>query len=358
MPSTRPDSPFDKSGRCSACISYEKRATIDWAGRKAQLEALLERGKNGTGYDCVVASSGGKDSHWITLTLLEMGARPLLVTAATCHLTAIGRANIENLARYATTIEVTPNREARAKLNRIGLDLVGDISWPEHATIFTAPFKIAGSLGIPLLFYGECPQEAYGGPEGTELQQKMDGRWISEFGGFLGLRATDLIGTEGLTKQDMADYRIPKPEIMDQVEAYFLGQFLKWDSHANAAKALAYGMQAARPSPANWWTEENLDNAQTGLHDAGMYRKYGYGRMCAQLSVDIRYGKMQRDQALKLIRRWDGIFPIAYAGVPVDDVLNRLKLRMKDLMAIMDRHTNWKLFEGVDDRRPILKGQP
>jgi hypothetical protein len=40
------------------------------------------------------------------LTLIElMGAKPLVVTAVTCHLTPIGRANIDNLARYATTIE-------------------------------------------------------------------------------------------------------------------------------------------------------------------------------------------------------------------------------------------------------------
>ena len=33
-----------------------------------------------------------------------------MVTATTCHPTEIGRANISNLARYATTIEVTANR--------------------------------------------------------------------------------------------------------------------------------------------------------------------------------------------------------------------------------------------------------
>lgn len=32
-------------------------------------------------------------------------------------------------------IEVTTNRVVRAKLNRIGLTEVGDISWPEHVSI-------------------------------------------------------------------------------------------------------------------------------------------------------------------------------------------------------------------------------
>mgnify|MGYP003661890697 CR=1 FL=1 len=33
-------------------------------------------------------------------------------------------------------------------------------------------------------------------------------RWVQEFGGFLGLRPTDLIGQERLTERDVSDYRI------------------------------------------------------------------------------------------------------------------------------------------------------
>src|SRR5690606_4376308 len=137
---------------------------IDWVARRSQLEAILERGKNGTGFDCIVPSSGGKDSHYQVLTLINMGARPLVVTASTCYLTKTGRRNIDNLARYATTIEVTPRTDVRAKLNRIGLQLVGDISYPEHLAIFSVPFQIAAKFGIPLIFYGESPQREYGGP--------------------------------------------------------------------------------------------------------------------------------------------------------------------------------------------------
>ena len=74
-----------------------------------------------------------------------LGAEVTVVTARTCHLTEIGRQNIDNLARYARTIEVTPNMTVRAKLNRLGLELVGDISWPEHAAIFSTPFSVAAS---------------------------------------------------------------------------------------------------------------------------------------------------------------------------------------------------------------------
>lgn len=356
IPDTRPDTAFD-NGFCSACLAYDERPTINWTERKKELELLLERGKNHSGYDCIVPSSGGKDSTWQALTLIEMGARPLIVTATTCHLTPIGRANIDNLARYATTIEVTPNRTTRAKLNRLGLQLVGDISWPEHAAIFSVPFRIATELGIPLIFYGECPQNQYGGPPGTEQAKTMTRRWVTEFGGFLGLRPADFVGQHGITERDMRDYTLPPQEDMDRadVEAHFLGQYLPWDSDQNATVAIRHGMRVSLPSWANYWVAENLDNAQTGIHDHLCYRKFGYGRLAAQVSVDVRKGVLKREIALNMVRERDGLFPWTYAGVKIEDVMARLDMTGADVMKTLDKFTDWSLFDRVDNGRPILK---
>ena len=151
IPDTRPDTHFDETGQCSACRSYARRPEIDWIAREKELQQLLDRHHG----ECIVPSSGGKDSTYQAITLKQMGADVTVVTARTCHLTPIGRRNIDNLARYCKTIEVVPNMHDRAELNRMGLDLVGDISWPEHVSIFTTPFRTSVDLGIPLIFYGE-----------------------------------------------------------------------------------------------------------------------------------------------------------------------------------------------------------
>jgi tRNA(Ile)-lysidine synthase TilS/MesJ len=57
------------------------------------------RSRNGNNYDCVVPVSGGKDSTYQTIRMLELGLSPLYVMAATDKLSAIGRRNIENLKR-------------------------------------------------------------------------------------------------------------------------------------------------------------------------------------------------------------------------------------------------------------------
>jgi N-acetyl sugar amidotransferase len=350
IPDTRPDTAF-VDGICSGCIAYAARPQIDWAARREQLLALLARARaqakaRGMHYDCIVPSSGGKDSTYQVLTLIELGARPLVVTSSTCHLTPIGRLNIDNLARYATTIEVSPNKAVRAKLNRLGLTMVGDISWPEHVGIFTIPFLVARRTGIPFLFYGENPQNQYGGPLDAQDAQQMTRRWVSEFGGFLGLRPQDLVGVEGLTEADMADYMLPEGAALG-IEAHFLGQYLPWDSHRNAEIAAAAGMRQDLPTPANWWEHENLDNAQTGLHDYGMFLKYGFGRGAAQVSVDIRQGRITREVALEWVELHDGAFPETYAGVPLEVVIERIGMNRANLMQALDKFTNHDLFRRV-----------
>jgi len=353
MPDTKPDI-FFKDGICSACLSYAKRPEIDWEERQKELVKLLDR-FNGR---VIVPSSGGKDSTYIALRMKELGADVTAVTATTCHLTSLGRKNLDNLARHVRTIEVTPNMTVRAKLNRMGLEMVGDISWPEHASIFSVPFKFARELRVGLLMYGENPQAEYGGPMGADRAREMTRRWTSEFGGFLGLRPSDFIGKEGITARDMDDYTFPY--VLEGQEAHFLGAYEPWDSHRNARVAVENGMQAEVPSVANWWKEENLDNAQTGLHDHMMYKKYGYGRGCAQISVDIRYGLIDREKALAWVKAADGEFPFVYAGVHIAEVLDRIGLKPEKLGEIIDRFTNKELFHaGVSNHSSdALQGSP
>lgn len=346
IPDTRPDTEF-VDGVCSACIAYESRKTIDWAERNKSLNELVARikretKKRGGEFDCVVPSSGGKDSTYQVLTLIDLGLTPLVVTATTCMLTDIGRKNIDNLKRYADTLESDNDPLVRKKLNRIGLRMVGDISWPEHVAIFTYPFRVASSLGIPFMFYGENPQNQYGGPLDSQQAKQMTRRWVSEFGGFLGLRPQDLIGVDDLTKENM-DFYMPTSQVVknvEEVEAHFLGHYIPWDSHNNTSVSEAAGFQYTLPSKANWWAHENQDNAQTGIHDYMMYLKYGYGRGAAQISVDIRNGRVTRPQAIEWIKEHDGWFPHEYMGVKLKDILAYINMEETEFSGLLKKFTN------------------
>ena len=99
---------------------------------------------------------------------------------------------------------------------------------------------------------------------------------------------------------------------------------------------MQHGFEPMLPCNANWWRfGENLDNAQTGLHDYMMWLKYGYGRACAQLSVDIRAGVISRENALKELEPRDGVFPTAYCGIRIEDIVGRIGLKMSELNKIL-----------------------
>jgi hypothetical protein len=160
MPHTKPDLHIDADGVCNACRAYEQRGDVNWEQRKRELLQILDRYRRGSDdWDCVVPVSGGKDSTYQVVRMLQLGMNPLCVTATTCDLSDIGRKNIDNIKRLGVDyLEFSPNPRVRARLNRIGLTEVGDISWPEHVGIFTIPVRAAVQFSIPLIIWGENSQ--------------------------------------------------------------------------------------------------------------------------------------------------------------------------------------------------------
>ncbi len=102
--------------------------------------------------------------------------------------------NIENLKHLGVDyVEMSPNPHIRVKLNKIGLKQVGDISWPEHLGIFTIPVRAAVQFNVPLIIWGENPQNEHGGPASAAENNVLNRKWLEEFGGLLGMRVSDLI---------------------------------------------------------------------------------------------------------------------------------------------------------------------
>jgi len=349
MPATKPDLEIDSDGVCSACRAYERRGVVDWEARGRELENILKQYRDSGWWDCVVPVSGGKDSTYQVSKALEHGMHPLCVTGTTCDLSDIGRENISNIQKLGVDyIEFTTNREVRAKLNRIGLEYVGDISWPEHLTIFTIPVRVAVQYDIPLILWGENPQNEYGGPATSQESRVLNRAWLEEFGGLLGLRVTDVIGTLGITQHDMLPFTYPSDAELQRVgvTGLFLGHFIPWDGQRNALLSQARGMQTYhKPVEGTITNYENLDNHQTGIHDYFKFLKYGFGRATDQACLQIRRGRISRDEGLELVRRHDGRFPWVYLGKSLQDILRPLDMGIEEFQGICDRYTNRDLFK-------------
>lgn len=351
MPDTKPDLQLDEHGVCNACRSYQGRKAIDWDARHKELLTVLDRYRNrdGSNWDCIVPVSGGKDSTYQVVRMLQLGLNPLCVTSTTCDLTDVGRENIENLKRLGVDyVEISPNPRVRAKLNRIGLTQVGDISWPEHVGIFTIPVRAAVQFNVPLLVWGENSQNEYGGPAAAAGNNVLNRRWLEEFGGLLGLRVSDLVGQEGLEARDLICYSYPSDEELARVgvTGLFLGHYIPWDGLSNALIAQANGFttypKIVEGSMVNY---ENLDNYQTGIHDYFKYLKFGFGRATDHACLHIRRGRLTREDGLDVVRRLDGKFPWEYMGKSLADILRPLGMTVDEFIKICDKFTNKKIFK-------------
>jgi N-acetyl sugar amidotransferase len=351
MPSTKPDLHLDDAGVCNACRSFEARKEVDWAARRVELQNILGkyRHPDGSNWDCIVPVSGGKDSTFQVVQILQLGLNPLCVTATTCDLTEVGRRNIENIKRLGVDyIEMSPNPLVRAKLNRIGLLQVGDISWPEHVGIFTMPVQAAVQFNVPLIIWGENSQNEYGGPAAASENNVLDRRWLEEFGGLLGLRVTDLIGQEGLSRKDLIPYFYPEDCELQRVgvTGLFLGHYLPWDGLSNTLIAQAFGFEVSPTTTLGSMVNyENLDNHQTAIHEYFKYLKFGFGRATDHACLHIRRGRLTREMGLSIVKRLDGKFPWEYLGKSLAETLRPLEMTVDEFIKACDRFTNKKIFK-------------
>jgi N-acetyl sugar amidotransferase len=359
MPETKPDIFFSPQGVCSACLHFEQRVEVDWDARGAELNEVLDRyrSKDGSNYDCIVPVSGGKDSTFQTIRMLELGLNPLCVTATTDHLSPVGRRNLENLERLGVDhIEVTTNPVVRRRINRLALTEVGDISWPEHVTIFTVPVRVSVQMGIPLIVWGENPQNEYGGPAGAAEDSVLTRRWLEEFGGLLGLRVTDLPGQSGIEARHLIQYTYPTDDALAAAgtTGLFLGHYLPWDGWTNALVSKAYGFEShPHVIEGSLVDYENLDNVHTGIHDYFKFLKYGFGRATDLACMQVRRGRLSRVDAVEMVRMHDGTFPWTYLGEPLQDILDAIEMDLEEFQAVCDRFTNKRLFQ--TDRRGALE---
>lgn len=366
FPETKPDLSIDDEGVCDACRSAEVKEETDWEARRAELVEILERyrSKDSTNYDCVIPVSGGKDSTFQVMTVLELGYRPLLVTWSACSYTDIGRKNIEAMQRLgADHIQFTPNPKVYRAMFTEAFKRVGDGCWPCHVGIFSYPVRVAVNYRVPLLIYGENPQLEYGGPATRATNPIIDRQWLEEFGGLLGNRIEDMLGVNGITEADLAPYRYPSDEELQGVgvSAIFLGYYLKWDARKQLEKVMSAGFQVNdsvadigdRPHQEGTYTNyENLDGKFVGVHDYLKFLKFGFGRATDHASIDIRNERIDREEAIELVRRYEGKVPRRYLG----EFLEYVGMSEDEFYETLDAFTNKALF-AVDERGRVIRDE-
>ena len=346
MPSTKPDLHFDENGICDACNSQEaKNNKIDWGKREKEFLELVKKYKTHPDYDCIIGVSGGKDSTFQVLKVLELGLNPLCICFEPTIPTKIGRRNLENLNNLGVDlIHIKRNPIVYKKLAKEAFRRTGDNEWQNHLGIFTTVPKMAVNFNIPLIIWGESPQIEYGGPASSKTRNNLDRQWLEEFGGLLGNRISDMIGVDGLTQRDLSLYTYARDEDINRVgvTGLFLGYYFKWDLREVLEKSKENGFSVMdRPVETTYENFENLDCYSNHLHDYLKYVKYGFGRATDNACLDVRLGYITRQEAVRLVNKYDGIPP----RKAIKEYLDYTGFSEDEFNKIVDSYTNKRIFE-------------
>jgi len=355
MPDTKPDLHFDEEGVCDACRSQEtKDFEIDWEQRKTEFLELVKKHKKHPDYDCIIGVSGGKDSTYQVQSILEMGLNPLCICFEPTIPTEIGRKNLKNINDLGVDlIHIKRNPKVYKSMIKEATQRVGDCEWPHHLGLFTTPAHMAVNFNIPLLIWGENSEIEYGGPAASKDNANLDRKWLEEFGGLLGNRASDMIGVDGISERDLSLYYYPKDEDVNRVgvTGLFLGYYIKWDLRKVLAESKKSGFSPSdRRVETTYENFENLDCYSNHVHDYMKYLKYGFGRATDNACLDIRLGYIEREEGVRLVNKYDGIPPMK----AIKEFLNYSGFSEIEFNKILDSFTNKKIFKR-DEKGQFIK---
>lgn len=314
--SKKPTVAFNEQGVCSACLVAEKKKAIDWSIREKQLRDLCDRFRRHDGhYDCLVPGSGGKDSFYAAHKLkYEYGMNPLTVTWAPHIYTDWGWKNFQAWIHAGfDNYLFTPNGRVHRLLTRLSLEQMFHPFQPFIMGQMYFPPRIAAQLGIQLVFYGENPTE-YGNDSKAESKATKDWEYFTNASNseiyLAGTSVTELKQEFGLTQHDLLPYLPPEQELLSKanIDVHYLGYYMPWHPQDCYYYAVEHGgFQAAPERTAGTYSKySSIDDKIDDLHYYSTFVKFGIGRATYDSSQEIRNEEIDRDEAIMLVRRFDG----------------------------------------------------
>tara|TARA_A100001035_G_scaffold238607_1_gene203317 strand:+ start:696 stop:1805 length:1110 start_codon:yes stop_codon:yes gene_type:complete len=302
LPSTRPNLEIDSDGICNACksSSSSNKQLINWLDREKDFKKLLIDNQTTSSWDCVIPVSGGKDSTWQVLKALEYNLKPLCITWKTPARNSLGLSNLENLISLGVDhIEFTVNPKIEKQFTKLAFIKKGIPLVPMHLAIYNLPIRIASNLNIPLVFYGENSAVEYGG-DSKYHNFEITREWILKFGVNANTTAEDWI-SENLSEKDLTPYSYPK-NIINPPKAVFLSNFFEWNVFITRDLAIKNGLKIPElPQTGAHNFSDIDDDFLIGVHHWLKWYKFGFKRTWDNLSLEIREGKITRDQAIDFL---------------------------------------------------------
>ena len=329
MSNQRPRITFDAEGVCGGCSNNELyKKKIDWNKREEELNKLLDKYRRKDGkWDVVVPSSGGKDSAYVAHQLkYKYGMNPLTVTWSPLIYTNIGWKNFQSLRDTGfSNILSSPNGKTHRQLARLSFEEFGDAFHVFVLGQISYAFHIAIKFDIPLVMFGENGEAEYAGdlkavdkpfiPSEEFTRLYFKGTTVDELVEY-GIKNKKYFSKD-IKKSDLDFYKSPSSTELKNsgIEGkHFFGYYKNWKPQENffyAAENTGFQPNPER-TEGTYSKYASIDDKLDGIHYYMKYIKFGFARATDDASHEVRDGHISRDEAISLVKRYDGEFPEKY----------------------------------------------
>jgi len=313
---TRPGTRFDKNGICPACNYYETLKDVDWDERRKEMDAIVAFGKanNHSGYDCIIGVSGGKDSTrqaFFVKDVLKMNPLLVCLNYPPEQVTQRGVENVSNMITHGfDSIIINPSPQVWRKLMRKSFFEFTNWAKSTELALYGSVPRLAIAYQIPLIWWGENSALQLGdlnvmGKNGS------DGNNLRKMNTLGGGDITWLLSEE-IKKNQVLQYCYPSEKEMDNanLQITFLGYFWKdWSLIDNGNFSALRGLDVRKEPPQDIGDPTgitSLDENWVSLNQMIKYYKFGFGRITDYVNEDIRIGRITREAAIELTKKYDG----------------------------------------------------
>lgn len=345
MPDTRPGIVFNEQGVCLPCIRAEQKKNIDWDLRFQELKQLCDkyRRKSEDEYDCLIAVSGGKDSHYQVYVMKElMGMNPLLITVEDLFTpTEAAKSNIYNITKTfnCNLLAFKPNPVAGKKISRYMFEKYGRPTWYFDRLLYSVPLHYSAMLNLPLLVYGENVSYEYGGIDDKET---YSARELIYNGVAPDVDMNELLKL-GVARNELIYLKAPSWECLNKIAPIYLSYFVEWDDIKNYEFAKSRGFKDL----SNEWIRSNYIDNFSHIDSFGFvigswmkYPKFGHAFATDFASRLVRKGLITRDEAVKLVEKKDYNVDIKI----VEDFCKFVEISLDEFYSALDNLYNKEIF--------------
>jgi glutamine---fructose-6-phosphate transaminase (isomerizing) len=314
LPETFPFIRFDEEGLCSVCRNYTPAHP---KGRDDLEELAKPHRRAGSGPDCIMAVSGGRDStyglHYVKKVL---GMNPVAYTYDWGMVTDLARRNISRVCGSLGVEHILISADIRRKRENVRQNVS---AWLKRPDLGTVPLFMAGDkpffyyagllkrqIGLGLVFFCMNPLErtdfksAFCGIEenhGKTIHWDLSLLHKLQLGLYYGRQ---FLGNPAYLNRSLIDtafafasyYLMPK-------DFSLLFQFIGWDERAiEETLANEYGWERARDTRTTW----RIGDGTAAFYNYIYCRVAGFTENDTFRSNQIREGLLTRDEAMALTR--------------------------------------------------------